>query len=228
LNLRQQRYLYLTVFTSGLVTLGIELSASRLLGTAFGTSNVVWASIIGLILLYLTAGYFLGGYLADRSPYPATFYRVIAWGAFTAGLVPVAGRPLIHLAARIAQNSGAAVLIGSLGTMLILFIVPVTLLGTASPFAVRLSIRDTASAGHVSGRLYAVSTIGSIVGTFLPVLVLLPALGTTLTFLVLAGGLLVVALIGMGLNGGRQALSLIWMPFALLTVGLLSFWLSRY
>jgi predicted membrane-bound spermidine synthase len=225
LNPWQQRYLYLTVFTSGLVTLGLELSASRLLGTAFGTSNVVWASIIGLILLYLTAGYFLGGYLADHSPYPATFYRVIAWGAFTAGFIPIAGRPLIHLAARAVQNSGAAVLLGSLGVMLILFIVPTTLLGTASPFSARLAIHDTASAGHVSGRLYAVSTIGSIAGTFLPVLLLLPTLGTTLTFLVLSGALLIVALIGMALNGRRQALRLIWMPLVLLAVGLLDRWL---
>jgi len=96
----QRRYLYLVVFMGGLCTLGIEMSASRLLGTVFGTSNLVWANIIGLILIYLTAGYFLGGRIADRSPYLSTFYRLILWGAFTAGLVPVLARPGLQLAGR--------------------------------------------------------------------------------------------------------------------------------
>ena len=84
--------LYLAVFASGMTTLAVELTASRLLGNIFGTSNLVWANIIGLILIYLTAGYFLGGRIADRSPYLSTFYRLILWGAFTAGLVPVVAR----------------------------------------------------------------------------------------------------------------------------------------
>ena len=115
----QRRYLYVAVFTSGMTTLGMELAAPRLLGTVFGTSNIVWANIIGLMLLYLTAGYFLGGRLADRSPEPTTFYRVIAWGAFTGGLVPIIGRPVLQMAARAVLNVNAAVLIGSFGVMIV-------------------------------------------------------------------------------------------------------------
>jgi len=93
------RYLYLTVFVAGMTTLAIELTASRLLGAVFGTSNLVWASIIGLILIYLSVGYFVGGRWADRSPYPKTLYTILAWGALAAGLIPLIARPVLRLAA---------------------------------------------------------------------------------------------------------------------------------
>src|SRR5512139_1341732 len=83
------RYLLITVFSAGMTTLALELTASRLLGSVFGTSNLVWASIIGLILIYLAAGYFIGGPWADRSPYFRTLFAILAWGAFISGLVPL-------------------------------------------------------------------------------------------------------------------------------------------
>jgi predicted membrane-bound spermidine synthase len=217
-----RKYLYLVVFAGGLATLGIELSASRLLGTVFGTSNIVWANIIGLILIYLTAGYFLGGRLADRSPYLTTFYRVILWGAFTAALIPMAARPVLRIAAQAALRINAAVLVGSFGVMLILFAVPVTLLGIVSPFAIRLAIPDTSRAGRVAGRMYAISTVGSIVGTFLPVLLLIPTIGTNLTFLLLAGALWAIALIGLGMTGWRRIIPYLWMPLVVVGLALLA------
>src|SRR4030042_2605156 len=94
-----KKYIYLTVFVAGMTTLAAELTAARLIGNVFGTSNLVWASIIGLILIYLTVGYFLGGRLADRSPRLPTMYTVLAWGGFTSGLVPFFSRPLLRLGA---------------------------------------------------------------------------------------------------------------------------------
>ncbi len=199
-----------------MTTLAIELSASRLLGNIFGTSNLVWASIIGLILIYLTVGYFIGGRWADHSPYPATMYTVLIWGAFLAGLVPLPAHPVLLMAANAFDNLQVGVLFGSFVGVLVLFSLPVTLLGTISPFAIRLAIRSPAEAGTVSGRVYAISTLGSFVGTFLPVLLLIPSIGTARTFLVFSGFLTLVGLIGLWLTGGwRRVLPWVWMPIIL-------------
>jgi spermidine synthase len=210
------RMLLLAVFVGGVTSLGVEMAGSRLLGSVFGTSNLVWANIIGLILLYLTVGYFVGGRWADRSPYFATFYRVLSWGAFTAGLIPIASRPVLQVAARAVQQLNAAVMAGSFLSVLVLFTIPVTLLGCISPFAIRLAIPDPEHAGRVSGRIYAISTLGSILGTFLPVLWLIPTIGTSRTFLVLSLALLAVGWVGLLRADRRAAWRYLLMPIVLL------------
>ena len=211
----------LTVFLAGMASLGLELTASRLLGNVFGTTNLVWANIIGLVLIYLTVGYYLGGRLADRSPHRTTFYSVAAWGAFAAGLIPIVGRPVLYWAAAAVEGLDAAIMLGSFLTLVLLFAAPVTLMGMISPFAVRLSVSDPAHAGQAAGRIYAVSTLGSILGTFLPVLVLIPAIGTARTFLVLAFPLLLAALYSLWREDRRKALRLSWMPVVLLLLAVL-------
>jgi len=216
-------YLYFTVFVAGMTTLALELTASRLIGSAFGTSNLVWASIIGLILIYLTVGYFVGGYWADRSPHPKTMYAVLAWGAFSAGLIPFIARPVLWLASNAFDQLQIGILFGSFTAVLVLFIIPVTLLGTISPFAIRLALRDSREAGRVSGRIYAVSTLGSFLGTFLPVLLMIPLLGVTNTFLVFSFFLTSVAIIGIGMDvGWRRIWPWLWMPIVL--AGLAVLW----
>ena len=214
-------YLYTAVFFSGLTTLAAELAASRLLENHFGTSNLIYASIIGLILIYLTAGYFIGGRWADRSPHPRTFFQVLAWGAFTVGLVPLASRPILRLAANAFDQLQLGALIGSFVVVMILFIIPITLLGTASPFAIRLAIVDSASAGRISGRIYGISTLGSFLGTFLPGLVLIPTIGTYRTFLAIAGLMLLVALYLLGRTSGwKLVLYYAWMPVILVILAI--------
>jgi len=211
-----RRALLLTAFAAGMTSLGIELAASRLLGNVFGTSNLVWANIIGLILVYLAAGYFLGGRWADRSPYATTFYRLVVWAAFTAGLIPIVAQPVLRWAVGAVEDLNAAIMAGSFLAVLILFCVPVTLLGCVSPFVIRLLMEDRTRAGQVSGQVYAVSTLGSILGTFIPVLWLIPEIGTARTFLALSGSLLLVGLLGMLTVDRRQALAHGWMPIVLL------------
>jgi spermidine synthase/uncharacterized membrane protein len=218
-----RRYLLFTVFISGMTTLAAELAASRLIGNVFGTSNIVWASIIGLILIYLTFGYFLGGRWADANPTPAALYRVLAWGAFTLGLVPYIAGPVLRSAATAFEFLQIGILGASFIAVLILFSVPITLLGTISPFAIRLSVEDTAHAGQTSGQIYAISTLGSFIGTFLPTLVTIPAIGTKNTFLVFSLLLLFVALAGLGKFAGRRnMLRLLWMPVVIAIVAAFS------
>lgn len=202
-----------------MVSLAVEMAASRLLGNYFGTSNLVWASIIGLILIYLTAGYFIGGAWADRSPRYETFFGILAWAALSIGLIPLVSRPILRLASNAFDNLQVGILAGSFSSVMVLFIVPVTLLGMASPFAIRLSIEDTASAGKVSGRIYAISTLGSFIGTFLPVLVLIPLVGTYRTFLVISVLLLLFILVGFYLIGKwRAVLRYVWMLFIIIAL----------
>ena len=207
------RYLYISVFFSGMTSLAIEMAASRLLGNVFGTSNLVWASIIGLILIYLAAGYFLGGYWADKAKTPRTFYLILFWAAISIALIPIVSRPVLRLASNAFDQLQLGVLLGSFTSVLILFLVPVILLGTASPFAISLTIKNNPKIGKVSGNIYAISTLGSFIGTFLPVLVLIPTIGTYRTFLVFSGLLLIISLIGLLLcNGLKKNLALIWTP----------------
>jgi spermidine synthase len=214
-------YLYFAVFTSGMASLAVEMLASRLLGPDFGTSNLVWASIIGLILIYLTLGYFIGGRWADRSPYPRTLYTVLAWAAFAAALPPIIARPVLWAAADAFDQLDIGVWAGSFIAVLVLFCIPVTLMGTVSPFAIRIAITNPSRAGEVSGRIYALSTLGSFVGTLLPTLVLIPTIGTALSFLVFAIVLNLVALLGLWISSGwRKLLPWIWMPVVLVILAI--------
>ncbi len=218
-----KKYLLFTVFVSGMTTLAAELAAGRLIGNVFGTSNLVWASIIGLILIYLTLGYFLGGKWADANPTAGAMYRILAWAAFTIGLVPYIAGPVLRSAATAFEALSVGIMAGSFIAVLILFSVPITLLGAISPFAIRLSVDDTSKAGQVSGQIYATSTLGSFIGTFLPTLVTIPTIGTAKTFLVFGLFLLFVALIGLYKFASKnEMLKLIWMPIVLVIVALFS------
>ncbi len=211
--------LYITVFFSGLTTLALELLASRLLAPYFGTSNLVWAAVIGLILLYLTLGYRLGGRWADRSPHQITLYRILAWGAFLGSVIPFVAHPVLLRVAAAFDQMDIGVLPAAFVAVLILFSLPLTLLGMISPFAIRLALQDARRAGTVAGNIYALSTIGSFVGTFLPDLVFVPLIGTRVTFLLFGGLLLLVAFLGLWLVAGpRGLLPLVWMPLAWLVL----------
>lgn len=204
-----------------MTTLGVELSASRLMDPFFGNSLIIWASIIGLMLLYLTAGYFIGGRWADRDPRESTLFQITAWGAFLVGLIPYVSTPVLRWSVAGFADYSIGILAGSFLGVLVLFSLPITLLGTVSPFAIRLALQDITKGGHIAGSIYALSTLGSLLGTFLPALYLIPTLGTRLTFFTFAILLLLVSLGGLLLTQPRRALIYATMPVILVGLNLL-------
>ena len=180
-------------------SLSLEMAASRLLAPYFGTSLFVWANLIGLILLYLTLGYYGGGLLADRYATPPGLYYSLPTGiaSLLIALIPVIAQPILHWSLFAFVGNDLDVFYGSLISILVLFSLPMFLLGCVSPFAIRLRVEQIGKAGRTAGMLYAISTAGSILGTFLPVLVLMPYIGTSLTFLVTAATLLLMSIVGL-------------------------------
>lgn len=223
LPLRRPRYLNLLVLTAGFTTLGVELSGARLLDPWFGNSILVWACLIGLVLGCLSLGYWLGGRVADRWPQAARLYAIALAAALLTALIPAAARPALQGAALSSlslegMSFSAGVLLGAGAAIVLLFGLPTLLLGMISPFALRLAVADVGSSGQVAGRLYALSTVGSLLGAFLPVLALIPAIGTRLTFVLMGGLLAAVAIGGLLLERGRPAApaALALLPLALL------------
>ncbi len=210
------RFLYAVAFLGGLVSLGVELAASRLLAPYFGESLPVWAAVIGLILLYLTVGYFLGGRWADRDPSPATLYEIAIWGAGLVGVVPFIARPVLSAAVEGMNRLSVPLVAGPFAAVLLFFAAPVTLLGCVSPFVIRLLVNQVERTGGVAGRVYAVSTAGSLLGTYLTVFALVPTVGTRLTFVTLSLLLLLPALWGLARARPRRAVLYLWIPFLLL------------
>jgi predicted membrane-bound spermidine synthase len=189
--------LIVLVFVAGACSLAVELSASRLLAPYFGTSLFVWANLIGLILLYLTIGYYVGGRLADRFPRPGVLYLLTTVAAFLIGVIPFISRPILSWSLTSFATYSISVFYGSLVAVIFLFAIPMILLGCVSPFAIRLRIEQVGRSGRTAGQLYAISTAGSILGTFLPVLWLIPTIGTRYTFFVFAVSLLLVSIVGL-------------------------------
>lgn len=189
--------LILMVFVAGSASLAVEMSASRLLAPYFGTSQFVWANLIGLILLYLTLGYYIGGRIADRYPRPEVFYGLVIVAALLIAAIPPISRPILSWSLSAFSTYSISVFYGSLVSVILLFAIPMILLGCVSPFAIRLRVEQVGKSGRTAGLLYAISTAGSIVGTFLPVLWLIPTFGTYLTFLIFAVVLLLFSIIGL-------------------------------
>ncbi len=177
----------------GATSLGTEIAVTRLIAPFFGASTLVWANTIAVVLLALSVGYWFGGRLADRRPTTAALCSLVLVAAVLLGVVPYVAEPFLRLSARAFSSLSVGIFAGSLLALLVLVAIPVALVGAVAPWAIRLRLAEVADAGRTSGRLYAVSTAGSLVGTFAAALVLIPYVGTHRTFLIFALLLAVVA-----------------------------------
>ena len=171
------------VFGAGTGSLATEIAASRLLAPYFGSSTIVWANLIGIVLAGLAVGYWLGGRIADRRPQPRLLGLIVLAAAVWVAITPFVARPFLDAAVGNLDDASAGAVIGSFFAVLLLFAPAVVLLGMVSPFAIRLAITDVETAGAVAGRFYALSTAGSLLGTFVPALIAIPLAGTQRTLL---------------------------------------------
>jgi spermidine synthase len=187
----------LLVFVVGTGSLGAEIAAVRLLAPYFGASTIVWANTIGIVLVALSIGYWLGGRLADRHPHMRGLCLLALAAAGLLALVPFAADPLLDVAVDALDEISAGAFLGSLFAVLVLVAVPVLLLGAVSPYAIRLAVSTVEEAGTVAGRLYALSTAGSLAGTLVSALLLIPLVGTRRTFLIFALAIAVIAVWGL-------------------------------
>jgi predicted membrane-bound spermidine synthase len=180
-----QGYAKLAVFMGGVVGLGIELAAERLLAPAFGTTLDLWSIIIGLTFTALSAGYELGGRIIDRRP----THRVLSVCLLIAGgwslLISLLGRTIVDAIQELTFDFGGLRL-GIFLSVLLLITVPPFVIGIITPASIRLVVPRVGAAGSSAGTIYALGTIGSLLGTFLPVIVLIPRIGVRYTFLSMA------------------------------------------
>jgi spermidine synthase len=207
-------FLIILVFISGMTSLALEMCASRLLAAYFGTSLFIWANLIGLILVYLTVGYFIGGRLADRYPSEQVLCTITAMAALSISILPFISQVILTWSITGLEHVSVSIFFSSLLGTILLFAVPVTLLGLVSPFAIRLVTKEVGRSGKTSGSLYAMSTLGSILGAFLPVLWLIPAFGVRRTLLIFGVILFAASLWGLR-SRWRPAFSLVLIALVL-------------
>jgi len=190
----RSRSLEVLVFTVGAGALGAEIAAARLMAPWFGASTIVWANTIAIVLVSLSVGYALGGRLADKDPRPEGLARIVLAASVLLAMVPFVSGTFLRLAVRAVDQLSAAIFVGSLVGVGVLIAVPLLLIGMVSPYALRLAVDTVDATGRTAGRLYSISTVGSLVGTFLAALLLIPFVGTRRTFLIFAGAMALAAI----------------------------------
>jgi spermidine synthase len=183
--------LEIVVFLCGAVVMILEMVGSRILAPYLGSSIIVWTSLIGIILGSLSIGYWWGGLKADKNPSFRSLSLIIVLAAFFIGGIAITKSFVLDFL----QDYTTSVHLASAIATIVLFAPPGILLGMVSPYAVKLKLISLEKSGNTVGRLYAISTIGSILGTFLGGFYLIAFFGSTRILYILAIVLVVTSLI---------------------------------
>ena len=209
-------FLYLTLFISGAVILVIEIAGVRVLAPFYGSTIFVWSSLITITLGFLALGYFVGGFIADKYPKGSWFYFIIFLGGAASLLLIKLNQPLLVFSDQFGLRTGPLV------AALIIFAIPLFLLSMAGPFAIRLRSRLLEHTGHVSGTIFGVSTVGSLVGALLVGFYFIPNFLLSNIFTTAATLIMIITLVGLFLEGSSWGLIILSL-LVLLTVLLMPF-----
>ena len=163
----------ITVFLCGALGMILELVAARVLSPYIGSSNLIWTTIIGIMLTSMSIGYWAGGKIADKKPDMNILSMLILMGSFFTSLIPILETLMVKPFSAVTNN---LVLIAII-TSAFIFGIPSFILATVSPFAVKLKDKQHENVGKVSGSVSSLSTLGSIIGTFMAGFILIPNLG---------------------------------------------------
>lgn len=192
--------LEIVVFVSGFAIMVIEIAGTRVLAPFFGNSLFTWTGLISVVLASLSVGYYLGGRLADKNPQARNLsFLLLLPGVFIA-LLPLFSDAVLGLSGQF------GLVYGSFFASVALFSVPTLLLGAITPYAVRLKANNIRVVGESAGNLYAIATMGSILGVLLSGYVLVPYFGMRESFFALS---VVLALAGVALLGRKSLPALI-------------------
>ncbi len=177
-----QPLLFLNAFVLGFALMGFEMLGSRYLYPYYGGSIETWAALISTVLAALMIGYFLGGVVVDRFPSLYLLGILISLSAVYLAGIPKSADPLLNWMIDRLGDGASSVLVASLTLLL----VPLSLLGAYTPFAIRLALIEQVKSGRISGMIYGISTMGNILGTLITTFYLIPSIGTRSITYVLA------------------------------------------
>jgi spermidine synthase/MFS family permease len=203
-NFNNTQFIFFYVFCNGLAITAIEMTASRYLAPFFGTSTIVWANIIGVILIALALGYSIGGKISQLFNDFKVFYLIGLMGGILAFALPIVLGLIFNRFPTFANNVPFWESLGSFMVSLVIFGIPVAFLGMLSPFAVRLISNEVNSVGNKAGSLYSLSTIGSVIGIYISTFITVPYWGVKNTFFAMAIMMIVLSIIGLVANDDKK------------------------
>lgn len=196
----KKSYLAWVSFVVGMCAMGIEMATSRLMTPYFGSSLYTWTSLIGAIMLCLSVGYSLGGYLADKYESKKLLYTLILGAGIYFSFMPFGAPYFLRSILSWITTHPLSIFFISFITTLLLLGIPFILVGIVTPYIIRLNAYQKERLGRTTGKIAAYATLGSIIGTFIPVFLAIPFYGTKRTILYFGLLLVATAMVGLASN----------------------------